>query len=160
MNRFLLLLSLFCFSQFSFGQSTLTGKIFNHKTEEHIEAAKIVICRTDKSTCTSSVLLYSDQAGHYQISLNPGIYSIEVSYGSYPTNKINGIQMIDQQDQQVNLTLNYPDTFDWYFLPCSNGYFLPEETEPFLTIDSTFTFDEIDSVASGKNSPKLDSPQF
>ena len=72
----------------AFGQGTITGTILDEKTGEALIGANVIIEGTTIGTAT-------DFDGKYQFKVEPGIYTIHVSYIGYADKKTPGVEIKD-----------------------------------------------------------------
>lgn len=100
---------IFCFASLAFGQSgakdtgTITGKVVDSETGEPVIGANVSITGTTQGAAT-------DLDGNYTIqSVDPGIYSISISYISYSKKTITGVEVDPNQPTTINVSLQ-PET--------------------------------------------------
>lgn len=75
----------------------ITGKVVDN-TSLSLPGATIRVIENDVSTI-------SDTDGNYSLSLDPGTYTIEVSFMSFQTQKITGIQVSENDSTPLNIAL-------------------------------------------------------
>ncbi len=92
---FLMLLSSFVFAQ----KGKLTGKVVDGSTGEDLIGATVVVKETGQGAIT-------DLNGSYQLSLDPGTYTISVSYVSYSVHNIENIEIATGNTQEINVALS------------------------------------------------------
>lgn len=100
---YLLLVFVFCFTALAYGQSPKTGKIagkiVDSKTGEPIIGANVAVKGTTRGAAT-------DLDGKYSIgSLEPGRYTIRVTYISYSEKEITDIKVAKGKVTTVNVSL-------------------------------------------------------
>ncbi len=101
----LLVAAVCCFTSLTFAQSSgkIAGQVVDAKTGETVIGANVSITGTTKGAAT-------DLDGKYTISgLEPGNYSITVSYISYAKKNITGVEVEAGQTTNLNIALK-PET--------------------------------------------------
>ncbi len=83
-----------------YGQ-TITGIVTDKETKEELIFASISIFENKKLIVKGN----TDIDGNYNIELEKGIYDIEVSYTGYPSEKIVGIILNENQMLEINFQL-------------------------------------------------------
>lgn len=82
-----------------FAQGVVTGKILDGEYNDVLPFANIVIKDTNKGTT-------SDFEGLYNLSLEPGTYSLIYSFVGYQTKEITNVQVTDGMTVTLDVTLN------------------------------------------------------
>lgn len=95
----------FCFVSIGSAQSgakdagKITGKVIDSKTGEPIIGANVSITGTTKGAAT-------DLDGNYTIqNIDPGIYSITISYISYTEKNVTGVEVDPERATRINVSL-------------------------------------------------------
>ena len=100
MRRLLLTTLLSIVSIFAFAQKgKLSGKIVDGETGEELIGATILILETGAGTVT-------DLSGNYTMELDPGIYTLNVSYVSYALQKIENLEIKPGNNQEINVSMS------------------------------------------------------
>ncbi len=76
----------------------LTGKVVDQETGEELIGATIIVKETGQGAVT-------DLNGYFRIPLNPGNYTIEISYVSYTPYKIENINLESGETVELNVQL-------------------------------------------------------
>ena len=83
---------------------TISGKITNKSTNEELIGANVLVVGTTFGSAT-------DIDGNYSIkNLDPGIYSLKISYISYRTTVIEKVAVIGDEDIKINVSLEPSST--------------------------------------------------
>ena len=97
-NLFIIILLFFTLSSLA-KNSFIRGKIIDNETGETLIGVTIMVMGTNTGTI-------SDFDGNYSLSLNPGVYSIRVSYISYQSQTRNGIEVKEGDVTIANFNLD------------------------------------------------------
>ncbi len=79
-------------------KGTLAGKITDNKTGEEIIGAIVLVENTSTGAAT-------DLDGKYFLKLNPGTYTVLISYVSYKTKKLENIEIKEAELNSINVTM-------------------------------------------------------
>ena len=88
-RNFYLTLSFLYLATFVFAQTSLQGKITDAETHEDLIGANIVI----QQNGAYKAGITTDFDGNYKVSLDPGVYEVEVSYIGYPPNLVINVEV-------------------------------------------------------------------
>ncbi len=88
-RNYYLTLCFLCLAAFGFAQTSLQGKITDAETHEDLIGANIVIQQNGAYKAGIS----TDFDGNYKVSLDPGVYEVEVSYIGYPPNLVINVEL-------------------------------------------------------------------
>jgi len=105
-NLTILFAFLFCLSigtQVVVAQGTVSGQVIDAQTGEELIGATVQLEGSSTGTVT-------DISGNYQLKLDPGTYTLVVSYVSYASQKIEGVNIIDGQNQSLDVALQEENT--------------------------------------------------
>ncbi len=80
-------------------KGNLSGKVVDGKTGEELIGAAIIVSETGQGVLT-------DLFGNYSLQLDPGTYTINVSYVSYAIQKIENLVIEPGNHQEINVTLS------------------------------------------------------
>jgi hypothetical protein len=96
-------------SQVVFAQTILCGKVTARVSpEELLIGATVKIIKGDE--VVKGALTSFDC--EYQVSLNPGEYNVEVSYTGFKTVKIDSVQVLKGQINQLDVAMEIDSTYD------------------------------------------------
>ncbi|MDF9794754.1 TonB-dependent receptor [Catalinimonas alkaloidigena] len=82
---------------------TVSGQIIDAQTGEELIGATVQLEGSSTGTVT-------DISGNYQLKLDPGTYTLVVSYVSYASQKIEGVEVIASQNQSLDVALQEENT--------------------------------------------------
>lgn len=100
MRRLFLITLLSFASIYAFAQKgKLSGKIVDGETGEELIGATVQIVETSQGTIT-------DLFGNYVIDLEPGVYTVNVSYVSYAAQKIENLEIKPGNNQEINVAMS------------------------------------------------------
>lgn len=100
MRRLLITTLLSIISIYSFAlKGNLSGKVVDGKTGEELIGATVLVAETGQGIVT-------DLYGNYLLQLDPGTYTINVSYVSYVKQKINDVVIEAGNSQEINIALS------------------------------------------------------
>jgi len=100
MRRLLLTTLLSIVSIYAFAQKgKLSGKIVDGETGEELIGATVLVAENGQGTVT-------DLYGNYLLELEPGSYTIQVSYVSYAAQKIENLVINSGNSQEINVMLS------------------------------------------------------
>ncbi|MEQ9439944.1 MAG: TonB-dependent receptor [Cyclobacteriaceae bacterium] len=97
---FLLLITIHLQAQ---SQGTISGQVIDGQTGEELIGATVQVEGTGTGTVT-------DISGNYQLKLDPGTYTILISYVSYASQKVEGAVVIAGKNQVIEAALNEENT--------------------------------------------------
>ena len=90
-----------CFQ--TLAQGTVSGQIVDGQTGEELIGATVQAEGTGSGTIT-------DVSGNYQLKLDPGTYTLVVSYISYASQKVEGVIVVEGENQSLDLALEEENT--------------------------------------------------
>lgn len=100
MRRLILLTLLSIVSIYAFAQKgKLSGKIVDGETGEELIGATVLIVESGQGTIT-------DLSGNYMLDLEPGNYTVNVSYVSYAAKKIENLEIEPGNHQEINVSMS------------------------------------------------------
>ncbi|WP_432412531.1 carboxypeptidase-like regulatory domain-containing protein [Rasiella sp. SM2506] len=99
MKNFLFLVSSLLFSQIIFSQTGVSGTINDGEFNDVLPFANIVVKDTQKGTT-------SDFEGEYNLTLEPGSYTLVFSFVGYQTKEITNVVISEGEITNTNVTLN------------------------------------------------------
>ena len=100
MRRLLLTTLLSFLTVVAFAQKgKLTGKIVDGETGEELIGATIMILETGEGTIT-------DLFGNYLLELEPGTYTVNISYVSYSAKKVENLEIKPGNHQEINVSMS------------------------------------------------------
>lgn len=85
----------------SLAQTVLQGTVVDDKGEPIISASIKVLKGTDMVRGTQT-----DFDGKYRLNLDPGSYDVEVIYSGFPTSRTEGVQVLTNQLNELNVTMS------------------------------------------------------
>ncbi len=98
-NRLTLFILLLLGLQFSYGQSGISGTLNDGEINDVLPFANIIIKGTTKGTT-------SDFDGKYSLEIEPGTYTVLLSYLGYETKEITGVEVKTNAYTPLDVTLN------------------------------------------------------
>lgn len=97
-NRSLIVLLFSIFAQITFAQAGIQGKVMDKKYKEPLTGAAILIEGTTNGTT-------ADIDGNYTLNVNPGKYTLVISYVSYKSQKIADVIVQSGKTTTVNIDM-------------------------------------------------------
>ena len=118
MKIFSLVLAIIFCSTTAFSQTSIYGKITDGGTGEELIYAHVVLNKKGVFATGAS----TDFEGNYDISIDPGIYEMRISYTGYPDRIITDVVKIADQRKHLDIQLNQVifyvnDTYKGYKIP-------------------------------------------
>lgn len=84
-------------------QGTISGNVIDAETGEDLIGVNIVLEGSSTGTVT-------DISGNYQLSLDPGAYTLNISYVSYAPKKIEGVEVKEGEVNRIDITMETEET--------------------------------------------------
>ena len=96
-----LLLLLLLLSKTTFSQTILSGKVTDEPTKEDLIGASVKITKGGEVVKGA----ITDFNGEYRIPLDPGMYTVEVSYTGYNSSKTDSVQVLSNTNNYLNFNM-------------------------------------------------------
>lgn len=101
MKKIILLLVLYVSASSVFAQASIYGKVYEEENGEGVIGASLVLSKSGVFANGAA----TDFDGYYSFPLDPGKYTLKVSYVGFPETIINDILIIGGQSTEVNIEL-------------------------------------------------------
>ena len=95
-------LLLSCTVSWAQDMGTVAGNILDAESGEELIGATILVQENSKGTVT-------DISGNYQLSLEPGTYTIQYSYVSYSPKTVENVEVVGGESNRIDITLQSDD---------------------------------------------------
>jgi hypothetical protein len=103
MLRIVLFLMALCVASFSFGQTSLSGKVTDEDSGEEIVFGTVALYQNDVLKNVTE----TDEFGNYTfVNIDPGTYDVEASYTGYQAKRVAEVKVLAGKSNKLDLSIS------------------------------------------------------